>query len=442
MLYYPLRLVKELEAKKSIVVVGHKADKVKGAFKNGPSGPGPSGREWGPSGRERRKITFCLQSPQLGTGHALMCASKELKGFTGDLLILSGDVPLITKQTLNALFKIHRTVTDRPVLSLITVFLGDPSGYGRVIRDEEGTVKGVVEDKDLRPGERAINEVNSGIYLASSKFLFENLKKLSKKTAQGEYYLPDLVALATAQGKRVSALTHFDPNEVMGINNRVELARAASVMRERINTELMLNGVTIIDPDVTYIDYGVKAGKDTTIHPNVHLLGQTSVGAGCTVEEGVRIADSTIGSTTTVKSFSVIESSKVGKGVSIGPFARLRPENTIGDGARVGNFVEVKKTLLGKGSKANHLTYLGDSVIGNDVNIGAGTITCNYDGFKKYVTRIRDGAFIGSDSQLIAPVTVGKNAYIGSGSTITKDVPAGSLAVWIHRAQGGRGCDP
>jgi bifunctional UDP-N-acetylglucosamine pyrophosphorylase/glucosamine-1-phosphate N-acetyltransferase len=358
-----------------------------------------------------------------------MCASKELKDFKGDVLILSGDVPLITKQTLKALFRVHLSGKIHPVLSLVTVLLEDPSGYGRVIRDGQGAVKRVVEDKDLKAAEKSINEVNSGIYLASSTFLLENLKRISRKNVQGEYYLPDLVALATGRGKRVSALTHFDPNEVMGINNRIELARAASVMRKKINTELMLGGVTIIDPEATYIDYGVRVGKDTTIHPNVHLLGPTVIGTGCTVEEGVRIADSTIGNSSTIRSFSVIESSKIGKTVSIGPFARLRPENTIGDGARVGNFVEVKKTLLGKGSKANHLTYLGDSVIGKDVNIGAGTITCNYDGIKKYVTHIKDGAFIGSDTQLIAPITVGKNAYIGSGSTITKDVPPGSLAL-------------
>ncbi len=421
MLYYPLRLLKELGAKKTVVVVGYGADEVKGAFKDS--------RKWG-------KLKFCIQSPQLGTGHALMCASKELKGFTGgDVLILSGDVPLITRQTIKALMKIHRrqgTEGGRkalPVLSLISTLVDDPTGYGRVIRDADGRVERIVEDRDLEASERAINEVNAGIYLVNSAFLFANLKRLTRKNVQGEYYLPDLVALATDQGKRVSALTHFDPEEVMGVNNRQELAKAASIMRRNINTELMLGGVTIIDPEATYIDYGVRVGRDTTIHPNVHLLGSTVMGKGSTVEEGSRIADSTLGDGTVVKSFSVIESSKIGKGVSIGPFARLRPENTIGDGARVGNFVEVKKTRIGKGTKANHLTYLGDSVIGSDVNIGAGTITCNYDGIRKYITRIGDGAFIGSDSQLIAPLTVGKDAYIGSGSTITKDVPAGALAL-------------
>lgn len=420
MLYYPLLLVTKLGAKKSVVVVGYGAEEVQEAFKDG--------RQWG-------KLTFCLQSPQLGTGHALMCASKKLKGFTGDVLILSGDVPLITEQTIKALMRVHRRpLTEgrarvRPVLSFISTLLEDPSGYGRVIRDEANRVERIVEERDLKASERAISEVNTGIYLADAKFLFKNLKKLTRKNAQGEYYLPDLVSLATARGERVSALTHLDPNEVMGINNRLELAKAASIMRENINTGLMLRGVTIIDPDATYIDYGVRVGQDTTLHPNVHLAGTTSIGVGCTIEAGVRIADSTLGRGTIVKSFSVVESSRVGREVTIGPFARLRPENTIGDGARVGNFVEVKKTRLGKGTKANHLTYLGDSVIGSGVNIGAGTITCNYDGKKKHVTRIGDGAFIGSDSQLIAPLTVGKDAYIGSGSTITKNVPAGALAL-------------
>jgi len=235
--------------------------------------------------------------------------------------------------------------------------------------------------------------------------------------------------MAAKAKQKVACLTHINPAEVMGINNRIELAQANGVMRERINNELMLSGVSLIDPETTYIHYGVKIGKDTTIYPNVFLEGNTNIGKGCLIEQGCMIQNSHIGDGSKIKSNSVIESSEIGGQVSIGPFARIRPDSTIGDGARIGNFVEVKKSRIGRGTKANHLSYLGDAIIGKDVNIGAGTITCNYDGVKKHQTIIEDGAFIGSDTQLIAPVKVGKNAYIGSGSTITKNVPPGSLAL-------------
>lgn len=412
MLSYPVRLFKELKAQKVVLVVGHGADDVRNAFSS-------------------EKVGFVTQKEQLGTGHAVMCALKELKGFEGDILVLSGDVPLITKETINALLKMHKEGRGRkrPVLSLITTLLEDPKGYGRVVRDENGAVARTVEDKDCSPLQKKINEVNAGLYLFSSKFLMDNIRKLNTRNAQGEYYLPDLIELAVRQGERVVALTHFDPNEVMGINNRVELARANHLMNLRIAEELMLGGVTIIDPRTTYIDSGVKVGMDTTIYPGVHLLGSTVIGENCVIEEGVRIQDSRIGDNSTIKSYTVIEEASIGKEAVIGPFARLRPGNVIDDHVRIGNFVEIKKTVIGKGTKANHLTYLGDSIIGEDVNIGAGTITCNYDGVKKYQTRIEDGAFIGSDTQLVAPVVVGKGAYVGSGTTVTKDVPPGSLII-------------
>ncbi|MBI5236948.1 MAG: bifunctional UDP-N-acetylglucosamine diphosphorylase/glucosamine-1-phosphate N-acetyltransferase GlmU [Deltaproteobacteria bacterium] len=409
MLFYGLNVLKELKVKKTVVVIGHGAMSVKEAF--------PS-----------EKAVFIEQKEQLGTGHAVACGLKALRGFSGDVLILSGDVPLITKDTLKAL----KQVKDRKRgagLALITAILDDPSGYGRVIRDRDRKVVRIAEDKDAKTGERAIPEVNTGIYLFSSDFLFRNIRKISSSNAQMEYYLPDLIEMASNAGQRVAALTHIEPEEVMGVNNRIELARASNIMRKRVLDSLMLQGVTIVAPENTYIDWGVKIGADTAIHPSATLSGNTKIGGNCVIEEGVKITDSTIGRGTTVKSLSVIESCDVGSGVVIGPFARLRPGSVISDNVRIGNFVEVKKSIIGKGTKANHLSYLGDAVIGKGVNIGAGTITCNYDGVKKYRTRIEDGAFIGSDTQLVAPVTVGKDAYVGSGTTVTSDVPPGSLMI-------------
>lgn len=425
MLFYPLSVLKELGASRVVVVVGHGSEEVCSAFDGGAGRAG---------GRLRSKLApklrFTTQEPQLGTGHAVICALKELKDIKGDVLILSGDVPLLTLRTVKALCKLHRkgSGNSRPVITFISAMLKDPAGYGRVVR-EEGTVASIVEDKDLSPSQRGICEINAGIYLVGSDFLRKNIKKLSTRNRQREYYLPDLVSLAYKAGRRVVALTHIDPEEVMGVNNRVELARASAIMRERVLTGLMLSGVTVTDPATTYVDYGVKVGRDSVIGPGVHLAGETSIGAGTQVEEGVKVLNSNIGPDTLIKSYSIVESSKVGRGVTLGPFARLRPGSVIKDRARVGNFVEVKNTELGSRSKANHLSYLGDATIGSDVNIGAGVITCNYDGVRKFKTVIKDNAFIGSDTQLIAPVTVGRGAYVGSGTTVTSDVPPGALAI-------------
>lgn len=411
MLAYPVNVLKGLKAEKVVVVVGHGAEAVRTAF-------------------DASGVSFVLQKDQLGTGHAVMCALKGLRGFNGDVLILSGDVPLITAETVKGLLKLHRAgAGKKPALSLVTMLLDSPKGYGRIVRDEYGSVDRIVEEKDCSAPQREINEVNAGVYLAEADFLRKNVKKLGNSNAQGEYYLPDLVELASAAGRKVKALTHLNSNEVMGINNRVELAKANRLMRLRKAEELMYAGVTIIDPETAYIDSFVKIGQDTTIYPCVHLTGETVIGSGCVVEEGSRISGSVIGDSTTIKSHSVIEDSVLGRDVVVGPFARLRPGNSISDQVRIGNFVEVKKTTFGKGSKAGHLSYLGDSVIGAGVNIGAGTITCNYDGYSKHTTVIQDGVFVGSDTQLVAPVTVGKGAYIGSGTTVTRDVPAGSLVI-------------
>jgi len=411
MLYYPVKLLEGLGAAQIVVVVGF-------------------GKEAVARELAGHKVSLVHQKELLGTGHAVMTALKTaaLKGFTGDVLILSGDVPLITKETIKALVNFHRRSANAP-LSLVTAILKNPAGYGRVVRDAESAVMRIMEDRDCDPAHRSINEVNAGIYLADARFLSENIGKLKNKNAQGEYYLPDLVPLAVKKGLKVSILTHLDSESVMGINNRMELAKAGRIMRKRILDALMTDGVTIVDPENTYVDSGVKIGRDTVVYPGAHIKGDTVIGDNCIIEEGVKIIDSSIGAGSTIKSYSIIEDTRAGDEVSIGPFARLRQGNVISDNVRIGNFVEVKKSVIGRGTKANHLSYLGDSIIGKDVNIGAGTITCNYDGVKKHKTVIADGAFIGSDTQLIAPVKVGKGAYVGSRTTVTRDVPAGALII-------------
>ena len=434
MIGHTIELLKVLGVSKIIVVIGHEGSMVREAF-------------------DDKRITFVEQGRTLGTGHAVMRAVTRLKGFSGDVLILSGDVPLVKKETIRALYKVRGRVgkgSKKAALAFISTIIRSPAGYGRVVRDRHNAVSRIVEHKDCNPLERTINEVNTGHYLVDAKFLFANIKRVGKKNAQGEYYLPELVRLAVADGLRVKALTHADPAEVMGVNNRVELAMANCLMRLRIVREHMHSGVTMMDPGVTYIDAPVKLGRDTVIYPSVHLEGSTVIGRNCVIEEGVKIIDSVIGNNTTIKSYSIIESSRVGSAVSIGPLARLRPGNRVGDKAHIGNFVELKNSTLGAETKAGHLTYLGDAVIGRKVNIGAGTITCNFDGRvrngkRKHTTRIGDGAFIGSDSQLVAPVRIGKKAYVGAGTTVTKDVPPGALVTsrgdervslgWVKKAK-------
>ncbi len=408
MISHVIGLLKGLGLGRIIVVVGHGSNEVRERL----GGLG---------------VTFVEQAEQLGTGHAVLTAMKTLKSYSGDVLILSGDVPLLKAPTIKGLFKAYKKAGPTRAMALITAILEDPSGYGRVIRDERGALIRIAEHRDASRPERTIKEINTGCYLADARFLAKNLVNIGSSNAQGEYYLPDLIPLAVKAGRKVSTLTLSDPTEIMGINNRMELAEAGRVMRERILNALMNKGVTIIDPKRTVIGADVKIGRDTIIHPSVSISNST-IGAECIIEQGAIITDSKIGRGSTIRAYSIIESSLIGRDVSIGPFARLRPGNKISDEVRVGNFVEIKKSSLGKGTKAGHLSYLGDSLIGAGVNIGAGTITCNYDGVKKYLTRIDDRAFIGSDSQLIAPVRVGKGAYVGSGTTLTRDVPPGALA--------------
>jgi bifunctional UDP-N-acetylglucosamine pyrophosphorylase/glucosamine-1-phosphate N-acetyltransferase len=310
----------------------------------------------------------------------------------------------------------------------VTAVPARPDGYGRIVRSGERIAR-IVEDKDASPAEAAIAEVNAGIYAFQLAGLFDAVRSIAAQNAQGEYYLPDLVALYRRKGLGVETMTVSDPDEVRGINSRAELAAAARAVREAKNAELMAGGVTLEDPATIYVGRDVEVGADNVIRPGVSLEGRTVVGGGCEIHSGVRIVDSRIGDRVTIHNHSVLTGVTVGEDASVGPFAHLRGEASVGRRAKVGNFVELKKTALGEGSKAMHLAYLGDAEIGANVNVGAGTITCNYDGERKHATRIEDGAFIGSDSQLIAPIVVGKGAYVGTGTTVREDVPPGALAV-------------
>jgi bifunctional UDP-N-acetylglucosamine pyrophosphorylase/glucosamine-1-phosphate N-acetyltransferase len=398
-----------LEPETMTLVVGHAADDVRAALSSWPS------------------LQFVVQSPQLGTGHALLQAESALEGRKGIVLLLYGDVPLLSTGTLQRLLETHRNT--KAAATILTTEMPDPYGYGRIVRDAKGHIARIVEERDASTEERAIREINSGIYAFNLSGLFASLHALANDNAQGEYYLTDLVAMFHQQKKKVEALLLDSPDELRGVNSRVELAEMAAIVRARKNRSLMIGGVTIEDPSSAYIDEGVTVAADTTIGPNVRLQGKTSVGERCRIEAGSRLTNVTVGNGVTVLDHCVITDAVIGDDAKLGPFAHVRPASVVGEGAHVGNFVELKKTTLGKGSKANHLAYLGDANIGEGVNVGAGTITCNYDGVNKHVTTIEDGAFIGSDTQLIAPVTIGRGAYVGTGTTIREDVPAGALAV-------------
>jgi bifunctional UDP-N-acetylglucosamine pyrophosphorylase/glucosamine-1-phosphate N-acetyltransferase len=390
------------------IVIGHKTDNVRAALAGRPG------------------LTFVVQEPQLGTAHALLTTEPALSGATGTLLLLSGDVPLLSSKTLMALVDRHEATGARA--TVVTAHVPDPAGYGRIVRSGERIAR-IVEERDASPAERALHEINAGIYAFSLNGLFDALRQIAAENAQREYYLPDLVAIFVAGGDRVETVAVADANEIRGINSRVELEAVNQIVRARTNEELMTGGVTIEDSATTYVAPGVRIGADTILHPQVSLEGTTTIGAGCEIHSGVRIVDSRIGDRVVINNHCVITGATIDDEARVGPFAHLRNAAVVRHHAHVGNFVELKNTVLGAGSKSMHHAYLGDATIGEKVNVGAGTITCNYDGETKQATIIEDGAFIGSDSQLIAPVTIGKGAYVGSGTTIRSDVPAGALAV-------------
>jgi bifunctional UDP-N-acetylglucosamine pyrophosphorylase / glucosamine-1-phosphate N-acetyltransferase len=388
------------------VVVGHSAEQVKAAVS---------------------EVTFIDQIQQLGTGHAVLAAREHFSGYSGDVLIMPGDVPLITETTLSPFLKFHRENGFHA--SVLTADIDDPRGYGRIVRRTSNELDSIVEHRDASPDILKIREINSGIYIFNAPALFESLTKIKNDNVQREYYLTDVIGILGSLKQKIGAFKVKSAEEILGINTRQELAAVDRVMRRMKCESLMADGVTIIDPESVYIDSAVEIGPDTVIYPSVQIYGETVIGEEATIHSFSRISSSRVGARTVVLEGCIINESTIGEGVSIGPYTHLRTAVKLENNTKVGNFVEIKKSTLGTGTKSMHLAYLGDATIGKNVNIGAGVITCNYDGVHKHPTTIEDGAFVGTDSQLIAPVRIGKDAYIAAGSSITENVPSESLAI-------------
>ena len=410
-----LQTAAQLAPASTTLVIGHGAEEVRASLTT-----------------LNRALQFVVQEKQLGTGHALLQTSPLLRGKPGTLVLLSGDVPLLTEATLQSLVTTH---TDSgAAATVITARVKRPFGYGRIVRTS-GRISKIVEEKDASPAQRTITEINSGIYALDLSVLFEALDRIGTANKQGEYYLPDLIAIFRKQKRTVATWTVERAEEIRGINSRAELAEVTAMVRQQKNEELMAAGVTIIDPATTYVDSSVVVGPDTVLHPCVILEGSTRIGAACEIHAGARIVNSTIGDRVLVRNHTVITDSTVEPGAQLGPFAHIRPGSSVGEDAHVGNFVELKKTRMGKGAKANHLAYLGDATIGSKTNVGAGTITCNYDGEKKHQTMIGDNVFVGSNSTLVAPLAIGDGSYIAAGSAITEDVQPGALGIGRARQE-------
>ncbi len=406
MVQYVVEALCALKPQKIISVIGMHGDGIRDALRGYP-------------------VSFAVQKEPKGTGDALKSAAKKLRGFKGTLLVVSGDTPLIKPSTLQDFLRLHRK--QRKALSLISFIAGNANSYGRIVR-EGNTLSAIIEEKDANEEQKRIREVNSGIYAIESPLL-KLLNKIAMNNTKGEYYLTDIVRIAVGAGHRAGAFVLSNENELTGINTRQDLYRASHYLRDEIVAGFMEKGVTFIDKTSVFIHPESVIGAETVIYPNVQLEGKTSIGSGCMVYPNSRIIDSRIDNNVIIKDSTLIESSAVNEGASVGPFAHIRPGSVIGAHAKIGNFVEVKKSVIGAGSKASHLSYLGDAEIGEEVNIGAGTITCNYDGKLKHKTLIEDNVFIGSDTQLVAPVRIGKGSYVGAGSTITKNVPSLALAI-------------
>lgn len=406
MIEHIIHRVLEAEPAEIVTIVGHGAEAVE--------------RQLG--GRSE----YALQEEQLGTGHAVLQAADILKGKPGTTLVISGDTPLLTTETLNNLFKDHQE--KNASATILTAHAEDPTGYGRVIRDADGAVDYIVEQKDASPEEARVQEINTGTYCFDNIQLFDALEKIGTDNAQGEYYLPDIIKILKNAGETVAAYQTEDFEESLGVNDRAALAQADALMRRRINQENMLSGVTLIDPQTTYIDAGVFIGRDTVIEPGVSLKGDTVIGEDCVIGANSQIIDSTIEDEVKITS-STIEQSIIRKGADVGPYAHLRPKADIGESAHVGNFVEVKNATIGKDTKVGHLTYVGDAVLGKDINVSCGVIFANYDGKNKHQTIVGDRSFIGSGTCLIAPVKLGEYAITAAGSTITDDVPDNAMGI-------------
>lgn len=400
-----IKVLKVLKPEENILILGHKKEEVLKVV--------------------GEDADYVVQTEQLGTGHAVLQAKDKLKNYDGDVMVLCGDTPLLREETLKELYKFHRD-TDS-VTTILTSIYDNPFGYGRIVK-ENGLVKAIVEEKEADAEIKKIKEVNAGVYCFKGRELFDALSKITNNNEKGEYYLTDVIGIQVGEGKKVQSFVLNDNIEILGVNSKVELAQASKVLRDRKNIDLMEKGAILIDPSAVYAEEDVVVGRDTVIYPGAILQGKTVIGENCQILGTTRIIDSTLGNDIKVES-SVIEESILEDGVTMGPFAHLRPKSHLKEKVHVGNFVEVKKSTLEKGVKAGHLTYLGDAQIGEDTNIGAGTITCNYDGKNKFKTVIGKNSFIGSDSMLVAPVIIGENALVGAGSVITKDVPDNSLAV-------------
>lgn len=389
-----------------ITVVGYGAERVKEQLGN--------------------RTRYVMQEEQLGTGHAVMQAAVHLEDKEGTTIVVCGDTPLLTSQTMEALLDHHEKKQAKA--TILTALHQNPDGYGRIVRNEQNHVEKIVEHKDATEEERNITEINTGTYVFDNRSLFYALKHVSNDNAQGEYYLPDVIEILKRQGERISAYQTDRFEETIGVNDRAALAMAEQIMRKRINEKHMKNGVTLIDPDHTYIGTDVAIEQDVTIYPGCMILGNTTIKTGAVIGPNSEISNCEIGEDSVIRQ-SVAHDSKIGARVNIGPFAHIRPNSELHDDVKIGNFVEVKKSVIEHGSKASHLSYIGDAEIGRDVNIGCGTITVNYDGERKYKTIIEDDAFIGCNSNLVAPVTVKKGSYVAAGSTITKDVPEKALSI-------------
>lgn len=406
MLQYIIDTLEEVGIEQIVVVAGYGSQEVQQAVSG--------------------NLTWVQQHPQLGTGHALAQAEPVLSHYTGDVLVVCGDTPLLGSATIKQLIVHHQnSCADATIL---TAIFANPAHYGRVIRNPSGEVAGIVEYKDATPEQLAVDEINSGTFCFRWPEAQKQLATLDADNAQGEYYLTDVIGLLASQGRVVESSVVKDNREIIGINDRVRLAEVDKIMRQRINETLMLKGVTIVDPATTWIDREVEVGKDSVILPNTHLCGRTSIGSNCRIGPDTTITNSAVGSGVIIRN-SVVEAASVGKDTTIGPYAYIRPACTIGEGVRIGDFVELKNSKVGTGSKVPHLSYVGDAQIGDNANIGCGVITANYDGKKKHVTQVEDGAFIGCNSNLVAPVKIGENAYIAAGSTITREVAPNSLAI-------------
>jgi bifunctional UDP-N-acetylglucosamine pyrophosphorylase/glucosamine-1-phosphate N-acetyltransferase len=390
------------------VVVGHRAADIEAALRD-------------------RSVKFITQEPQLGTGHCVQVAVEHIRKGPGTVLVLNGDVPLIGPELLRQVLESHHS--GRAAATVVSTRLEDPSGYGRIVRNRSGKISRIIEHRDATPAERRVRDINVGLYVFSLQLLKEFIPKLSNQNAQREYYLTDLIGLLIAAKKKVNLFRAADPIEVLGVNDRRELAEVDRILRLRTLQRVMRDGVTIIDPATTTVEEEVTIGQDTVLFPGVRIEGVSSIGERCIIRSHSRISNSILKDDVTVNDLSIINESQVESKASIGPFAHLRLNAVVESNARVGNFVELKKARLGQNSKVSHLTYLGDTVVGQNANIGAGTITCNYDGVNKNKTVIEDECFIGSGVELVAPVVIHRGAYVAAGSVITHDVPSDALAI-------------